>query len=86
MGNETHAFPRRHEQMATYAETGDRLSAQYVSYDMADERQHVAYGHKWLPELMAHHGIDKPVEEFIAETVTLWEQEYMSGTLPLHDN
>ena len=53
MGNETHAFPRRHEQMATYAETGDRLSAQYVSYDMADERQHVAFGHKWLQELMA---------------------------------
>lgn len=86
MGNETHAFPRRHEQMAAYAETGDRLSAQYVSYDMADERQHVAFGHKWLPELMAEHGIDKPVEEFIDETVALWEREYISGALPLHDS
>ena len=86
MGNEVHAFPRRHEQMASYAETGDRLSAQYVSYDMADERQHVAFGHKWLPELMAEHGIDKPLEEFVDETVALWQREYKSGTLPLHHN
>ena len=85
MGNETHAFPHRHEQMAAYAETGDRLSAQFVSYDMADERQHVAFGHKWLPELMTQHGIDRPVDEFIKETVALWEQEYMSGALPLHE-
>ena len=83
MGNETHAFPRRHEQMADYAKTGDRLSAQYVSYDMADERQHVAFGHKWLPRLMEEHGIDRPVEAFVEETVELWKREYSSGTLPL---
>jgi uncharacterized ferritin-like protein (DUF455 family) len=71
--------------MAAYAETGDRLSAQFVSYDMADERQHVAFGHKWLPQLMEHHGIDRPVDEFIKETVALWEQEYMSGALPIHE-
>ena len=83
MGNETHAFPRRHEQMADYAKTGDRLSAQYVSYDMADERQHVAFGHKWLPRLMQEHGINSPVEAFVEETVELWKREYSSGTLPL---
>ena len=85
MGNETHAFPHRHEQMAAYAENGDRLSAQFVSYDMADERQHVAFGHKWLPQLMAQHGIDRPVDEFVKETVALWEQEYMTGALPIHE-
>lgn len=83
MGNETHAFPRRHEQMADYAKTGDRLSAQFVIYDMADERQHVAFGHKWLPRLMEEHGIDRPVEAFVEETVELWKREYSSGTLPL---
>ena len=83
MGNETHAFPRRHEQMADYAKTGDRLSAQYVSYDMADERQHVAFGHKWLPRLMQEHGINRPVDAFVEETVELWKREYSSGTLPL---
>ena len=84
MGNETHAFPFRHESIAAYREIGDDLSIQYINYDMADERQHVAYGHKWLPKLMEKHGIDKPVDDFIAETVALWEAEYRSGTLPIH--
>ena len=83
-GNEAHVFPFRHESLAAYEAAGDQLSAQYVSYDMADERQHVAYGNKWLPQLMKAHGIDTPVEEFVAETVALWHTEYRSGALPLH--
>ncbi len=51
---------------------------------MADERQHVAYGRKWLPQLMAQHGIATPVDQFVDETVALWEAEYRSGVLPLH--
>jgi uncharacterized ferritin-like protein (DUF455 family) len=83
-GNETHAFPFRRESLAAYQAAGDQLSAQYVSYDMADERQHVAFGNKWLPKLMEAHGIKRPVEDFISETVARWEAEYRSGTLPLH--
>ena len=49
-----------------------------------DERQHVAFGSKWLPELMAQNNIDMPVEQFIEETVALWQREYVSGDLPLH--
>lgn len=85
MGNEMHAFPYRHESIAAYQQFNDQLSIQYINYDMADERQHVAYGKKWIPKLMAAHGIDKPVEEFIDETVALWEAEYRSGTLPVHE-
>jgi hypothetical protein len=84
MGNEMHAFPYRHESIAAYQELNDQLSIQYINYDMADERQHVAYGKKWIPKLMAAHGIDKPVEQFIDETVALWEAEYRSGALPVH--
>ena len=40
---------------------------------------------KWLPQLMTQHGIERPVDEFVKETVALWEQEYMSGTLPIHE-
>jgi hypothetical protein len=86
MGNESHVFPYRHESLATYQKLGDQLSIQYISYDMADERQHVAFGHKWLPELMEKNGIQKPVKEFIDETVARWEAEYRSGKLPIHDN
>ena len=85
MGNEVHAFPYRHESIKAYSELNDKLSIQYITYDMADERTHVAYGKKWIPELMANQGIDKPVEQFVEETVALWEREYRSGLLPIHD-
>jgi uncharacterized ferritin-like protein (DUF455 family) len=52
---------------------------------MADERTHVAYGKKWIPALLAHQEIDKPVEQFIEETVARWESEYRSGLLPVHE-
>jgi hypothetical protein len=84
MGNEKHVFPFRRKNLAAYRTVGDQLSAQFLSYDMADERQHVAYGLRWLPDLMRAHGIDRPVDQFISETVKLWEAEYRSGTLPLH--
>jgi hypothetical protein len=84
MGNEKHAFPYRRRRLAAYRGAGDRLSAEFVSYDMADERQHVAYGRKWLPQLMALHGITMPVDRFVEETVQRWEAEYRSGELPLH--
>jgi Protein of unknown function (DUF455) len=85
MGNEKHAFPYRRQRLAAYRGAGDQLSAQFLSYDMADERQHVAYGRKWLPQLMALHGITTPVDEFVDKTVQRWEAEYRSGALPLHD-
>lgn len=83
-GNEAHVFPYRQESLNQYEAAGDQLSAQYVSYDMADERQHVAYGTKWLPELMEKNNITLPVDQFIEETVALWHEEYMSGKLPIH--
>ena len=84
MGNEAHVFPYRHKRLATYRASGDALSTQFVSYDIADERNHVAYGHRWLPELMARHGIKKDLKEFVDDTVRCWEEEYPSGLLPLH--
>jgi len=84
MGNEKHAFPYRRRRLAAYRSAGDQLSAQFLNYDMADERQHVAYGRKWLPQLMALHGITTPVDQFVDQTVALWEAEYRSGALPLH--
>ena len=51
---------------------------------MADERTHVAYGKRWIPELAKAHGIKTAPEQFIEETVQLWEAEYRSGLLPIH--
>jgi len=85
MGNEVHAFPHRHESIKNYQALDDQLSIQYITYDMADERTHVVYGKKWIPELMAQQGIEQPVEAYIEEKVALWEAEYRSGTLPIHE-
>lgn len=85
MGNESHVFPYRQQRLKEYQANGDRLSVQYLSYDMADERQHVAFGHHWLPELMRWQGETRSREEFVAATVDLWTEEYVSGKLPLHD-
>ena len=84
MGNEVHAFPYRHESIKAYTELNDTLSIQYISYDMADERTHVAYGKHWIPELAKAHGIETPAEQFVEESVRRWEEEYRSGTLPTH--
>lgn len=85
MGNEVHAFPYRHESIKAYEQLNDQLSIQFITYDMADERTHVAYGKKWIPELLEKQGIQKPVEQFVDEAVDLWEREYRSGLLPIHD-
>ena len=73
----------RHKQIEVYRELGDKLSTEFISCDMADERRHVAFGHKRLPVLMEKQGIDKPVAQFIEETVALWNKEYVPGELPL---
>ncbi|MEZ4620860.1 MAG: hypothetical protein R2867_35860 [Caldilineaceae bacterium] len=83
-GQRAPRFPYRHESIKRYQALDDQLSIQYITYDMADERTHVAYGKKWIPELMAQQGIDQPVEQYIEEKVALWEREYRSGALPLH--
>lgn len=85
MGNEAHVFPYRRGRLATYQASGDRLSTQFVSYDIADERNHVAYGHKWLPQLLVRKGISTPPEEYIKEAVRIWQAEYVTQTLPIHE-
>ncbi len=85
MGNEVHAFPYRHESIKAYQAYNDQLSIQYINYDMADERTHVAYGKKWIPELLKAQGITQSAEQFVEEAVKRWEAEYRSGVLPIHD-
>ena len=33
---------------------------------------------------MAKNNIDTPLDQFIEETVALWQREYMPGDLPIH--
>lgn len=46
---EADAFPDKHRGLKDALKHGDELSARAWSYDIADETQHVRYGHHWIP-------------------------------------
>jgi uncharacterized ferritin-like protein (DUF455 family) len=39
-----------------------------LAFDRNDEQNHVRYGHRWLPEIMALCGETRPTEEFVKAT------------------
>ncbi|MCF3650470.1 hypothetical protein [Synoicihabitans lomoniglobus] len=84
MGNEVHAFPYRHRRVEEHKKTGDALSEQFVRYDIADETQHVRFGKRWLPEMLKHVGEPKSTDDYVAATISVWENEYKTGKLSLN--
>ncbi|SDS47390.1 hypothetical protein [Opitutus sp. GAS368] len=84
MGNEVHAFPYRHRRVKAHEESGDRLSEQFVRYDIADETQHVRFGRRWLPELLKHVGEKRSLEEYTTGVLKVWEEQYRSGKLTIN--
>lgn len=84
MGNEVHAFPYRHRRVEAHQESGDRLSEQFVRYDIADETQHVRFGKRWLPEMLRHSGEKRTLEEYTAAVLEVWEKEYRTGKLTIN--
>ena len=81
MGNEVHAFPYRHRRVEAHQRAGDALSEQFVRYDIADETQHVRFGHRWLPELLRQAGETRDVATYTADCLQVWEREYRTGRL-----
>lgn len=53
---EADAFPGKHVGLQDAIAHGDNLSARAWSYDIADETQHVRYGHKWIPVMIKETG------------------------------
>jgi len=84
MGNEVHAFPYRHRRVEAHQQSGDKLSEQFVRYDIADETQHVRFGKRWLPELIKHLGEKRSFEQYTSDVIKVWEQEYRTGKLTLN--
>ena len=83
MGNEVHAFPYRHRRVEAHVKAGDKLSEQFVRYDIADETQHVRFGRRWLPELLKKIGEERSVDHFTKDTLDIWENQYKTGRLPI---
>lgn len=84
MGNEVHAFPYRHRRVEAHQQSGDKLSEQFVRYDIADETQHVRFGKRWLPELIKHVGEKRSLEKYTADVIEVWEREYRTGKLTIN--
>jgi len=84
MGNEVHAFPYRHRRVEAHEKSGDKLSEQFVRYDIADETQHVRFGNRWLPELIKHLGEKRSLKQYTTDVIKVWEQEYRTGKLTIN--
>lgn len=84
MGNEVNAFPYRHRRVEEHRKVGNLLSEQFVRYDIADETQHVRFGKRWLPDLVAASGDKRTVDQFTNDVLEIWHREYKTGRLTLN--
>jgi len=68
---EGRGFARRHEREALFRDAGDQLSADMMAYDTADERRHVAFGSKWIPELQKVIGDTRSMATLVEDATRL---------------
>ena len=75
---EAESFKIKHENEVRFREAGDDLSADMVAYDISDERNHVRYGTKWIPELQRVLGDNRTMEALVADSrkiqAEIWER------------
>lgn len=65
---EAGSFPTKATVMDRIRELNDFEADTLLAFDRNDEQNHVRYGHRWLPEIMALCGEKRPVEEFVKAT------------------
>ncbi len=65
---EAGSFPTKAAVMDRIRELNDFEADTLLAFDRNDEQNHVRYGHRWLPEMMALFGETRPVEEFVRAT------------------
>jgi hypothetical protein len=72
------------DRLAAHQKTGDKLSEQFVRYDIADETPHVRFGNRWLPEMLKFSGEKRPLDKYTADVIKVWEEEYRTGKLTIN--
>lgn len=65
---EAGSFPTKAAVMDRVRELNDFEADTLLAFDRNDEQNHVRYGHRWLPEMMALFGETRPVAEFVKAT------------------
>jgi rubrerythrin len=71
---EANSFPTKALVMDRVRELNDFEADTLLAFDRNDEQNHVRYGHRWLPEMMAMFGEKRPVEEFVKATLEQFKQ------------
>jgi len=81
---EAGSFPTKAHVMDRVRELNDFEADTLLAFDRNDEQNHVRYGHRWLPEMMALFGEQRPVEEFVKATQEKFKQfaENFGGKTP----
>lgn len=83
---EAESFKQKRENEQLLRQEGDTLSADMIAYDMADERNHVRYGTKWIPHLQKVTGDTRSMEALVADARAtqrrIWKE--LSGGAEAH--
>lgn len=75
---EADAFAGKHIGLRDAIEHRDDLSARAWSYDIADETQHVRYGHKWIPVMIQETGEPRSYEQ-IKRDAENWRRDVLAA-------
>jgi hypothetical protein len=65
---EAGSFPTKATVMDRVRELNDFEADTLLAFDRNDEQNHVRYGHRWLPEIMALFDETRPVDQFVKAT------------------
>lgn len=65
---EAGSFPTKAIVMDRIRELNDFEADTLLAFDRNDEQNHVRYGHRWLPEIIALFGDTRPVDAFVKAT------------------
>lgn len=76
---EADAFPGKHLGLKAALDHNDAIGAMTWSYDIADETQHVRYGQKWLPVMIAAAGDPRSPEQVRGDAEN-WRDTVLSAT------
>ena len=75
---EADAFPGKHAGLKDAIEHRDELAARAWSYDIADETQHVRYGHRWIPVMIEETGEPRSYDE-IKRDAENWRRDVLAA-------
>jgi hypothetical protein len=44
----------------------------------------VRFGNRWLPDLLKHVGEKRPLKQYVADILKVWEEQYRTGKLTIN--